>query len=255
MPHSDALVRAEYQSDRSHLPQSRPVMPRVSTLRSSFDVISRLVPMTRRIVRSGELLFRMGDALDGLGLIHSGSFKSVARTEDGREQIIGLHFRDDWMGIDAIQQGRHEADVVAVELSSVWIVDYVALAAQTSQSVELTQMMHKAMSSALNREREAMLMMGSVSADARVAAFLLLMSNVHTSLGCSGASFVMRLTRAEIGSYLGLALETVSRVLSKLARAGVIRLGASNGKQIDIIDANSLRAQVGNARNPAIRLH
>jgi CRP/FNR family transcriptional regulator len=236
-----SLPRAEsFHVRGGRLPKTRG--ERAATVTANFDLVASLLPVKKRVVRAGEVIYRMGEALETLALVHCGSFKSVAYTDDGREQLIGVHFREEWLGIDAISSGTYGADVVAVDVGSIWTINYRQLAAAACKSLPLTLILHRAMSWALNREREAMLMLGSLSAEARVAAFLLTLSDAHESSGRSGAMLVLRLSRAEIGSYLGLALETVSRALAKLARESIIRLNSTNGREIDIIDLGRLRA-------------
>jgi CRP/FNR family transcriptional regulator, anaerobic regulatory protein len=193
---------------------------------------------TARSVRRGEALYRAGDPFDNLYAVRSGSLKTVMAHRDGREQVTGLRLAGDPLGLDGISTDSHTCTAVALEDSSVCIVPYAALKHMCRETGTMQDRLHRLMSEQLIRESSQMMVLGSLSADERVAAFLLDVSDRNGQRGYSHAEFNLRMTREDMGSYLGMTLETVSRTLSRFQKRGLID---AQGKLIRIIDLEGLR--------------
>nr|WP_224011508.1 MULTISPECIES: helix-turn-helix domain-containing protein [Paraburkholderia] len=193
---------------------------------------------TARSVRRGESLYRAGDPFDSLYAVRSGSLKTVMAHRDGREQVTGLRLAGDPLGLDGISTDTHTCSAVALEDSSVCIIPYPALKHLCRETCAMQDRLHRLMSEQLIRESSQMMVLGSLSADERVAAFLLDVSERNGLRGYSHAEFNLRMTREDMGSYLGMTLETVSRTLSRFQKRGLID---AQGKLIRIIDIDGLR--------------
>jgi CRP/FNR family transcriptional regulator len=177
-----------------------------------------------RRLRRGRQLFRSGERFLSLFLVQRGFFKTVVMTEDGREQVTGFHMAGDMIGLDGIATRIHTSTAIALEDSEVCVFPFDRIGVMAREVPELHDRLHAIMSSEIVREHHTMLMLGSMHSDERVAAFLQdLMARLHAR-GWSGSETVLRMTRHDIGNYLGLTLETVSRAFSVLAAEGVIRV-------------------------------
>ncbi|KWF30493.1 fumarate/nitrate reduction transcriptional regulator Fnr [Burkholderia pseudomultivorans] len=205
---------------------------------SSAD-LSRLDALicTTRHVQRGESLYRAGDAFHSIYAVRTGSFKTVLMHRDGDEQITGFQIAGESLGLDGVHAGRHNGDAIALEDSTVCIIPFGQLEQMCRETRTMQHHVYQMMSGEIVRESTLMLMLGTMTAEQRVAAFLLNLSKRFKARGYSSAEFVLRMTRDEIGRYLGLKLETVSRMLSKFQRGGMI---AAQGKQIHIVDSDGL---------------
>jgi CRP/FNR family transcriptional regulator, anaerobic regulatory protein len=196
----------------------------------------------RRTVKRGEHLFRAGDPFDSLYAARTGFFKTKLLLEDGREQVTGFHMAGELMGLDGIGPERHTCDAVALEDSDVCVIPFERLEGLSREMEALQHHFHKVMSREIVREHGVMMLLGSMRAEERLAAFLLNLSQRLSTRGYSAHEFNLRMTREEIGSYLGLKLETVSRVFSKFQEEGLI---AVQQKNIRILNTARLREIVG----------
>jgi CRP/FNR family transcriptional regulator len=189
---------------------------------SELKPIDELVS-TRRRVQRDDHLFRAGDPFRALYAFRSGFFKSYVVTSDGRTQVTGFPMAGDLAGMDAMGSDTHTESLVALDTGEVCILPYARLQEQASRHPALQRQISRIMSRELVREQRMMTLLGTMSAEAKVADFLLSLSHRFAARGYSSTEFNLRMRRADIGSYLGLKLETVSRALSKLRRIGVIR--------------------------------
>jgi CRP/FNR family transcriptional regulator len=205
------------------------------------DRLDTLV-FTRRPVKRGEYLFRAGEQFDSLYAARTGFFKTKLLLEDGREQVTGFHMAGELMGMDGIGTERHTCDSVALEDSDVCVIPFTRLEHLSREMEVLQHHFHKVMSREIVREHGVMMLLGSMRAEERLAAFLLNLSQRLSTRGYSPNEFNLRMTREEIGSYLGLKLETVSRVFSKFQEDGLI---AVQQKNIRILSPAGLRELVG----------
>ena len=196
----------------------------------------------KRRVKRGESLFRTGSEFTSLYAIRGGFFKTSVLHDDGREHVTGFHMMGDIMGLDAISTEYHVCDAVALETSEICEIPFEKLSELSRVMPILHQNLHRVMSREIAFDHEIMLMLGKMRAEERLAAFLLNLSQRFSARGYSAASFQLRMTREEIGSYLGLKLETVSRIFSKFQEAGLI---AVQKKLIELKDANALKRLLG----------
>ena len=196
----------------------------------------------RRTVKRGDYLFRAGDRFDSLYAARTGFFKTKLLLEDGREQVTGFHMAGELMGLDGIGTEHHTCDAVALEDSEVCVIPFERLEGLSREMEALQHHFHQVMSREIVREHGVMMLLGSMRAEERLAAFLLNLSQRLSTRGYSSHEFNLRMTREEIGSYLGLKLETVSRVFSRFQEEGLI---AVQQKNIRILDTARLREIVG----------
>ena len=199
--------------------------------------VDRLV-YTRRRVKRGQFAYRAGDAFDSLYAIRSGVFKTMQILEDGRDQVTGFHMAGEILGMDGIGPETHSCDAVALEDGEICIIPYSRLEALGREVHAFQQQFHKMMSREIVQEHGVMLLLGTMRAEERLATFLLNMSQRFEARGYSPSDFNLRMTREEIGSYLGLKLETVSRVFSKFQDRGLVNV---QQKHIEILDVAGLK--------------
>jgi len=202
-----------------------------------MDQLDALVNVRRKVKR-GESLYRAGQAFDAIYAIRSGFFKSRVTYEDGRDQVTGFSMGGEILGMDGIGQGRHNCDAVALEDSVVCSIPYARLEELSREINGLQRHFHKMMSREIVRESGVMMLLGVMRAEERIAAFLLNMSQRLGARGFSPLEFHLRMTREEIGSYLGLKLETVSRAFSRFHADGLITV---DQKFVRIVDIQGLR--------------
>lgn len=189
---------------------------------------------TRKRIKRGESLYRSGGAFESLYAVRSGFFKSRVVLEDGRDQVTGFHMAGEILGMDGIGTDNHTADLIALEDSEVCVIPYGRL-----EEPGLQRQLHKVMSRELVRDQGVMMLLGTMRAEERLAAFLLNLSQRFTARGYSPSEFHLRMTRDEIGSYLGLSLETVSRLFSRFQDDELITV---QQKHIRILDIPGLKA-------------
>jgi len=196
---------------------------------------------TRRKVRRRETLFRNGERFTSLYAIRTGVFKTRVASEDGRDQVTGFQMAGEIIGLDGIVNNQHTCDAVALEDSEVCVMPFDRIEELSREVTALQRHVHQIMSREIVREHGVMLLLGSMRAEERLAAFLLnLVQRLHAR-GFSRHELVLRMTREEIGSYLGLKLETVSRTLSKFMEDGIVDVRQRN---LRILDADALRRLV-----------
>jgi CRP/FNR family transcriptional regulator len=196
----------------------------------------------KRTYRRGDYLYRSGAKFASLYAIRTGFFKTQVLHEDGREQVTGFQMPGEIIGLDAISTDIHSCDAVALEDSEICELPFDRLEELSRQMPTLQRHLHKIMSREIVRDQGIMLLLGSMRAEERLAAFLLNLSQRFAARGYSATAFRLRMTRQEIGSYLGLKLETVSRTLSSFQD---IKLIAVHNKSIELLDLPHLRRLVG----------
>jgi CRP/FNR family transcriptional regulator len=204
---------------------------------SELKRIDELVS-TRRKVKRRETLFRNGEPFTSLYAIRTGFFKTRVASEDGRDQVTGFQMAGEIIGLDGIVNDQHTCDAVAIEDAEVCVMPFQHLEALSREVTALQRHVHQIMSREIVREHGVMLLLGSMRAEERLAAFLLnLVQRLHAR-GFSQSEFILRMTREEIGSYLGLTLETVSRTLSKFMGDGIVEI---DQRKVRIVDPEGLR--------------
>jgi CRP/FNR family transcriptional regulator len=193
----------------------------------------------RRRIRAGQSLYRAGEAFQSIFAVRSGTFKSSLGASDGREQVTGFSMAGELMGLDGLAQGRHASTATALEDAEICAIPYEHLMELSAVDGELQRAVGKLMSREIVREHSLMLLLGSMNAEERLAAFLLNVSQRMKARGWSPLEFHLRMSRAEIGSYLGMKLETVSRTFSAFVQRGLLEV---DKRHIRILDLEALTA-------------
>ncbi len=193
---------------------------------------------TRRKIKRHTHLYRSGDGFEAIYAIRAGFFKTDVLLEDGRDQVTGFQMAGEILGLDGISTEHHSCNAVALEDSEVCVIPFAKLEELSRQVTALQHNFHKVMSREIVRDHGLMMLLGTMRAEERLAAFLLNMSQRFVARGYSQQEFHLRMTREEIGSYLGLKLETVSRAFSKFQDEGYISV---QQKHIRIIDIPGMR--------------
>jgi len=214
--------------------------PAVQRIGDMLQLLQGSVPIQRRIVHSGDSIYQVGQHFNCLYVVNSGFFKMVNLSGEGREQVVGLHMKGDWLGLDGIAMGQYGCDAIAMDTGEVWAIRYDALLQAAVQTPALLTALHEAMSRELARDHDSMLSLCTLPADARVAGFLRYWADALAQRGLRADQITLRMTRAEIGNYLGMSLETVSRALSRLARGEVIRFTEKGRRDIHIPHVEAL---------------
>ena len=208
--------------------------------RQSLERLDTLVAL-RRTVPRGAALFRAGESFQSLFAVRTGFFKTCVTSEDSRDQVTGFQMAGELLGLDGISNDKHARAEVALEDSQVCVIPYDQLEGLSREFSELQHQFHKIISREIVREHGVMLLLGSVRAEERLAAFLLDLTQRLQARGFSASSLILRMTREEIGSYLGLKLETVSRAFSKFQDDTILDV---KQRQIPILDQNKLQGLV-----------
>ncbi len=214
----------------------------------SADEMTKLdhVISTRRRVKRGSALFNAGDSFTSLYAVRSGFFKTSVTTADGRDQVTGFQMTGEIIGMDGIVQDKHSCAAIALEDAEVCVLPFDKLEQLSREFSTLQHHVHKIMSREIVRDHGVMLLLGSMRAEERLAAFLLnLVQRLHAR-GFSQSELILRMTREEIGSYLGMKLETVSRTFSKFMEDGVIDV---KQRYVHIKNTEALAAMVGQPSN------
>ncbi len=188
--------------------------------------------------KTGQRIHTIGQPFDTLFIVHSGFLKTVLIDEFGNEQVLSFPMKGDLFGVDGIHTKRYSSEAVALSNCDLILLPFKKFTQLGRTYVELEHAMYSVMSRELVREQAMVSMLGALSAEARVARFLVSLSERFADMGYSSKLFNLRMTRHEIGSYLGLTLETVSRTLSAFNEIGLITV---DQRSIGIKDVDSLR--------------
>jgi CRP/FNR family transcriptional regulator, anaerobic regulatory protein len=202
-----------------------------------MDKLDHLVS-TRKRIKRGDALFSAGDSFTSLYAVRSGFFKTRVTSPDGRDQVTGFQMAGEIIGLDGIVNDRHSCDAVALEDAEVCVMPFDEVEALSREFTTLQHHVHRIMSREIVRDHSVMLLLGSMRAEERLAAFLLNLVQRLQARGFSPSEFNLRMTREEIGSYLGMKLETVSRTFSKFVDDGVIEV---KQRYVHIKDTEALR--------------
>jgi CRP/FNR family transcriptional regulator len=196
------------------------------------------VVANRRKIKRGAILFRNGEKFTSLYAIRTGFFKTCVASEDGRDQVTGFQMAGEIVGLDGIVNEHHTCDAVALEDAEVCVMPFDRIEELSREVTALQRHVHKIMSREIVRENGVMLLLGSMRAEERLAAFLLnLVQRLHAR-GFSQSELILRMTREEIGSYLGLKLETVSRTFSKFVEDGTVEV---KQRHVRILNTDALK--------------
>ncbi|OIN04314.1 FNR family transcription factor [Oceanisphaera psychrotolerans] len=205
------------------------------------NIIERKKP-----IQKGQELFKAGDPLQALYAIRAGSIKSYTITEQGDEQITAFHLAGDLIGFDAINNGNHPSFAQALETAMVCEIPYEVLDELSGKLPRLRQQIMRLMSNEINGDQQMILLLSKKTAEERLAAFLHGLSTRFSQRGFSAREFRLTMTRGDIGNYLGLTVETVSRLLGRFQKNHLIEV---EGKYIRILDLPEL-AQLAGSPTP-----
>jgi len=205
--------------------------------KEELDLIDGMVA-ARRTIKRGSLLFRNGEKFTSLYAIRTGFFKTCVASEDGRDQVTGFQMAGEVVGLDGIVNDYHTCDAVALEDAEVCVMPFDRIEELSRKVNSLQRHVHKIMSREIVREHGVMLLLGSMRAEERLATFLLnLVQRLHAR-GFSQSELVLRMTREEIGSFLGLKLETVSRTFSRFSEDGIVEV---KQRHVRILNTEALK--------------
>lgn len=196
------------------------------------SIIDRKRPLTR-----GEHLFRVGDGFQSIFAVRSGSLKTYTTSEGGQEQVMGFQLPGELVGLDAISEGYHPLAAKALETTSVCEIPFDDLESLSSQIGGLQRQLLRVMSQEIRDDEQNMVILGQKSAEQRLAAFLISLSNRFRRRGFSSTQFNLSMSRSDIGNYLGLALETVSRLFTRFQNDGLLSV---DRKHIELLDRDKL---------------
>lgn len=191
----------------------------------------------RRRVKEGQPLYREGEKFAFIYAVRSGTFKSGITLKDGREQVTGFQMAGELLGLDGLASGLHASSATALEDAEICAIPYAHLSELAAGSTELQHVISRLMSREIVREHSLMMLLGSMNAEERLAAFLLNLSQRMKARGYSPRDFHLRMSRAEIGSYLGMKLETVSRTFSAFQHQRLLEV---DKKHVRIVDLEGL---------------
>jgi CRP/FNR family transcriptional regulator len=210
------------------------------------DDVERLDSLVkrRRPVERGATLFRSGTPLGNLYVAREGTFKTVVTSEDGQQQVIGFHLPGELIGLDALGDGRHRCDAIALDAARLCEVPLSELEMIASQVPGLQRQLLRVMGRSMGRDQDHLEMMSRRQASDRVLLFLHSLSERYQALGRDGIQFSLPMTREEIASFLGLVIETVSRSFTRLQEEGLI---AVRGRQLRLLAADRIAKQVHGA--------
>lgn len=203
-----------------------------------MDRLDRIIGRRRTVLR-GDALFRLAAPFHSLYAVRLGYFKTYQADVQGAVQITGFQMAGDLLGMDAIGAGSHQCDAVALEDSEVCEIPYASLQRLLIDMPALLRHFHRMMSGELMREQSVMQLLGNMQAPQRFAAFLVNLAARYEARGMASQQFRLRMSRAEIGNYLGLTIESISRLLPRFTREGLLRI---DNRDIEILDPARLKA-------------
>ncbi|TAN55205.1 MAG: cyclic nucleotide-binding domain-containing protein [Betaproteobacteria bacterium] len=196
------------------------------------------VAFLRRRLRRGQTIFHAGDPFNAIYAVRSGFFKTANVDATGREQVMGFFMCGELFGLDGVAAARYECTASALEDSEIVVLPFALMEELGRENQAMQRQLHAILSREITRDHGVMLLLGSMSAEARLATFLVNLSTRFLRRGYSPSDFVLRMTREEIGSYLGLKLETVSRLFSKFENDGLLDV---QQKHVRILDPQGLQ--------------
>lgn len=197
------------------------------------DIVQR-----RRPLQKSQYLYRTGDSFRSLFAVRSGSVKTMTLSDEGEEQVTGFYLPGEILGLDGIAETRHTNSAVTLETASVCEIPFQQIEDLSRQIPSLQHHFFQLLSREITHEQQLLALMGKSSAQARVAAFLVSLANRNERRGLSPTAIRLPMSRADIGNFLGLTIETVSRVFSALQKQEVL---AVNKKEIRILQPDALR--------------
>ena len=227
--------------------QHAPALPADGPGRSRHQPARRDHRPAPQVARD-ERLYRMGDPFSNLYAVRFGHFKTYQVNAAGEQQITGFQMAGELLGMDAISGDRHHCDAVALEDSEVCEIPFARLEELFGQMPTLLHHFHRIMSQEITREQNVMLLLGNMRAEQRFAVFLVNLSARYAARGYSSTSFQLRMSREDIGNYLGLTIESISRLLSRFKKQGLLEVGKRE------VNCSTCAAEGHRGRHRTVRL-
>tara|TARA_R110000744_G_scaffold151810_2_gene265447 strand:+ start:3169 stop:3888 length:720 start_codon:yes stop_codon:yes gene_type:complete len=196
------------------------------------NIIDRKLP-----IQKGEQIFNDGQPMKALYAIRSGTFKTYTINKQGEEQITGFHLAGDLLGFDAIANAEHPSFAKALETSMVCEIPYNTLDNLSNSMPKLKKQILRMMSTEIREDHEMLTLLNRKNAEQRLATFISTLSIRYHARGLSASEFRLSMTRSDIGNYIGLTVETISRLLNRFHKNGLITV---DGKLITILDIKKL---------------
>jgi CRP/FNR family transcriptional regulator len=209
----------------------------ISLSEGDLERIDAIIGVRKKIKR-GETLYHNGDRFNNLYAIRTGFFKTCITSEDGRDQVTGFQMAGEIIGLDGIVNDQHTCDAVALEDAEICAMPFSQIEDLSREVNALQHHVHKIMSREIVREHGVMLLLGSMRAEERLAAFLLNLAQRLHARGFSQSELILRMTREEIGSFLGLKLETISRTFSRFVEDGIVEV---KQRHVRIVNTTALQ--------------
>ena len=197
-------------------------------------IIKRNRPLHR-----GDHLFHKGDPFESLRVVTTGSIKTYSSADDGSEQVLGFHLPGELIGLDAIENEQHRCSAKALETTMVCEIPFNRLEVLTHEIPSLQHQLYRLLSREIGQETDMLMLLGKKGADERLANFILSFSRRLSNRGFSASDFFLSMSRHEIGNYLGLAVETVSRLFTRFQDEGLLQV---ERKHIQLLDIERLEA-------------
>jgi CRP/FNR family transcriptional regulator len=200
------------------------------------DDVERLDGIVKRgrPYHRGDHLFREADGFQSLKVITSGSIKTYTPNEDGSEQVLGFHLPGELIGLDAIQHDLHTCSAIALETTAVCDIPFEQLESLSISIPSLQRQIYRLLSREIGHETEMLTLLGKKSAEERLATFLISFSDRFKQRGFSASDFFLSMSRHEIGNYLGLAVETISRLFTRFQDEGLLQVERKHVQLLDI---------------------
>jgi CRP/FNR family transcriptional regulator len=206
-----------------------------------MDALDEIVKRGRPL-KKGEFLFRQGDAFDSVFAVRSGALKTFTLSDGGAEQITGFHLPSELVGLSGMDTELYPVSAQALETTSVCEIPFERLDELSVQLPQLRRQLMRVMSREIRDDQQMMLLLSKKTADERIATFLVNLSARFRARGFSASQFRLAMSRNEIGNYLGLAVETVSRVFTRFQQNKLLE---ADGKEVHILDPIELCALAG----------
>lgn len=213
----------------------------ISLQGDEMDALDQIVKRGRPLNR-GHVLFRQGEEFTSIFAVRTGALKTYSLSGDGQDQITGFHLAGELIGMSGMDSGQYTVSAVALETTSVCEIPFDTLDELTAVLPQLRKQLMRLMSREMREDQDMMLLLSRKNADQRIATLLINLSARFRARGYSAYAFRLAMSRNEIGNYLGLAVETVSRVFTRFQQQELI---IADGKQIEILDYIQLCALAG----------
>ena len=204
----------------------------------------------RKPLQKNDFLYREGDESHAIYAVRSGSIKTIVESPNGDEQIVGFHLPGELLGLDGFMDGSHTCTAISLETTSVCVMPMPKLEGLCSTLPGLQSQMRRIMGKEVTEEHQMLLMLGKMSAEEKIATFLLSISRRMVERHWKATEFVLSMPRQDIANYLGLAVETVSRLFAQYQDSGIVKV---DRRRISILDLQRLKEIVGECKTEEAR--